>query len=123
MIARIIRILALANLFNALLDASRLLGIWTPDESPMQAMGQSDFAFLVAFTLARLFAAVGMWIFATWGTILLMLTSVVEIILTVTGVIDLEINAMGWVFRFFVLVGTGFVLAMAFRKWRQSVHD
>lgn len=123
MISRIIRILALTNLFNALLDAARLLGIGASSDSPMDMMGQSDFAFLMAFTLSRLFAAVGMWIFATWGTILLMLTSLIELILLGAGVVDLEIGFLGWVLRVIVLLGTTFVLAMAFRTWRLSVHD
>ncbi|MDF2984471.1 MAG: hypothetical protein K0Q69_4243 [Devosia sp.] len=68
---RYLRIIAIIALLLGLADASRLLGVSSGSVSPIAQLGPTGFAFLTVFCLARLFAAVGLWIRASWGAVLL----------------------------------------------------
>ena len=70
-LALYIRIVAILALILGLSDAARLLGVNLGPTSPISTMGFSSFVLLGVFCLARLFAAVGLWIKASWGAALL----------------------------------------------------
>src|SRR5690606_34624492 len=74
---RFLRIIAVVALLVGLGDAARLLGVTSGSVSPLQLLGPAGFIYLSVFCLARLFAAVGIWIGASWGTVLLVGATVV----------------------------------------------
>ena len=74
-IAIYIRIVAIISLLLGLNDAARLLGVNLGEVSPIATMGMTGFVYLAIFALARLFAAVGLWIKASWGAVLLVATA------------------------------------------------
>ena len=74
---RYVRIVAIIALLLGLNDASRLLGVSTGAQSPIEILGGTGFVYLSIFAMARLFAAVGLWIRASWGAVLLVALNVV----------------------------------------------
>ncbi len=122
-IPNLVRIIAVLALLNALLDAGRLLGVGTGTTSPLEIFGIAGFAILGGFTIARLFAAVGMWIQSTWGTPLLLGTTLLELLTYLYGAIRFEIGGFGFIFRLVQLVGAILILWTVFRTWRQGIHD
>ena len=76
---RYLRIIAIIALLLGLADAARLLGVSTGAQSPITQLGPMGFSYLAAFSIARLFAAVGLWIRASWGAVLLVIATVVEL--------------------------------------------
>lgn len=123
LIDRITRTIALLALLTALLDAGRLLGIGSGGGNPISAFGVSGFILLGGFTIARLFAAVGMWIESNWGTAVLFLCTLAELLIFLSGVGRLDIGLIGFVLRLILLTGASLLLWLAFRAWRQAVHD
>ncbi|MCB9993670.1 MAG: hypothetical protein H6873_08420 [Hyphomicrobiaceae bacterium] len=123
MIARITRIIALAALFTALLDAARLLGVGSVVGNPISEMGAATFTVMAVLTMFRLFAAVGMWIYAAWGTVLLFITSILEILIVITGMAGIDANIFGWLLRLLLLAGSGFLMGFAYTVWRRAIHD
>ena len=77
--ARYLRVVAIIALLLGLVDAARLLGVSSGAQSPITQLGATGFAYLAVFCLARLFAAVGLWIRASWGAVLLGLATTVEL--------------------------------------------
>ena len=92
---RYLRIVAIIALLLGLSDASRLLGVSSGAASPIALLGPTGFAYLTVFCLARLFASVGLWIKASWGAVLLVGATTVEIIMYLTGSPDVEMSAFG----------------------------
>ena len=90
-------------------------------DSPITELGPTGFAYLAVFCLARLFAAVGLWIKASWGAVLLGGATLVELALYLTGSKDIQIDAIGFAVRVVLVasVTTLFVLSLRMRR----VHD
>jgi len=110
-----VRILAILALTLGLSDASRLLGVNLGATSPIAAMGFPSFVLLGVFCLARLFAAVGLWIKASWGAVLLVGTTSLEILLYLLGNPDVRIGALGFAFRVVLLVAILLIFALSLR--------
>ena len=119
----IIRLIAVLALFNGLFDAARLLGVGAGDVSPLQIFGIAGFATLLAFTVARLFAAVGMWIYSNWGAPLLFGATLAELIIFLFGIVKLDIGLAGFGFRLIELAGAILVLWLAWRAHREVTQD
>lgn len=119
----IIRLIAILALFNGLFDAARLLGVGAGDVSPLQIFGIGGFATLLAFTIARLFAAVGMWIYSNWGAPLLFGATLAELIIFLFAIVKLDIGLVGFGFRLVELAGAILVLWLAWRARRETTQD
>jgi ABC-type uncharacterized transport system permease subunit len=104
MSGRYIRIIAVVALVLGLSDAARLLGVYTGADSPLATLGTTGFAFLALFCVARLFAAVGLWIRASWGAVLLLAAIIAELALYLSGSPDVQISAIGFAVRLLLLV-------------------
>ncbi|NMA99167.1 MAG: DUF2127 domain-containing protein [Phyllobacteriaceae bacterium] len=113
-----IRIIAIVALFLGLNDASRLLGISMGSTSPISSMGFTAFAYLAVFSLVRLFAAVGLWLKASWGAVLLVGATVVELALYLTGSPDVRMTALGFAMRLILLAAISVVFALSLRFTR-----
>jgi hypothetical protein len=118
---RILRGIALVALALGLSDAARLLGISGGAESPIAVYGATGFAYLTVFCLARLFAAVGIWIRASWGAVLLVGATVLEIALYLFGIGDVRMSLFGFVVRIFMVLGIAVLFALSLRLRR--AHD
>ncbi len=118
---RYLRIVAIVALLLGLADAARLLGVSSGAESPIAELGAAGFSYLAVFCLARLFAAVGLWIRASWGAVLLVGATLIELGLYLGGVRDIEIGAFGFAVRL-LLVGSIAVLFFLNFRMRRA-HD
>jgi len=118
---RYIRIVAIIALLLGLSDASRLLGVSSGAQSPITELGASGFAYLAVFCLARLFAAVGLWIRASWGAVLLGIATTIELLLYLFGNRDVTISALGFAVRLVLVVSVAALLFLSFRMRR--AHD
>ena len=118
---RYLRIVAIIALLLGLADASRLLGVSSGAESPITELGAAGFAYLTVFCLARLFAAVGLWIRASWGAVLLGISTTIELLLFVFGNKDVTISMLGFGVRLLLVVSVAALLFLSFRMRRQ--HD
>jgi len=119
---RYVRIVAIISLLLGLNDASRLLGVSTGSQSPIELMGVAGFIYLAAFSLAQLFASVGLWIRASWGAVLLAGATVVELGLFLMGNRDVQMGALGFAVRLVLLVSIALVFVLSVRM-RQRAHD
>ena len=72
--------------------------------------------------MARLFAAVGLWIRASWGAVLLLAATVVELGMYLFGNRDIQLSALDFAVRLVLLVAIVVVFVLAFR-FRQRAHD
>jgi len=115
---RYIRIVAMIALLLGLNDASRLLGISNGSVSPLTVLGTTGFVYLAVFALARLFAAVGLWIKASWGAVLLVGATTVELALYLAGSQDVHMTALGFAVRLVLLVGIVLILVLGLRLRR-----
>src|SRR5690606_30700330 len=79
------------------------------------AMGFSSFVFLAIFCLARLFAAVGLWIKASWGAVLLVGATALELLLYVAGNADIRMGAVGFAVRIVLLASIILIFALSLR--------
>jgi len=118
---RYVRIVAIIALLLGLSDASRLLGVSSGNVSPLTELGTAGFVYLTIFALARLFAAVGLWIKASWGAVLLVGATAVELALYLLGSPDVKMSAFGFAVRLVLLVSiiVIFVLGMRMRRSRE----
>ena len=114
-LALYIRIVAILALVLGLSDAARLLGINMGADSPITAMGFTSFTFLAIFCLARLFAAVGLWIKASWGAVLLVGATALELALYVAGSPDIRIGAIGFALRVVLLASILLIFGLSLR--------
>jgi len=119
----LIRLVAVLALLGSLGDAARLLGVGAGDASPLEMFSIIGFAFLGGFTIARMFAAVGIWIRSTWGTPLLLGTTLIELFVFLTGIVRLDIGIFGFALRLLQLAGAILILWTTYRLWRQRIHD
>lgn len=119
---RYLRIIAIIALVLGLADAARLLGVSTGAQSPITQLGAAGFAYLAVFCVARLFAAVGLWIRASWGAVLLAGATLVELVLYLVGVREIRIDAFGFALRLLILGSLAVLFFLNFRMRRQA-HD
>lgn len=118
---RYLRIVAIIALLLGLSDAARLLGVSSGAQSPLTELGATGFAYLAVFCLARLFAAVGLWIRASWGAVLLGIATTIELLLYLFGNPDVTISALGFAIRLVLVVSVAALLFLSFRMRR--AHD
>ena len=118
---RYLRIIAIIALLLGLADASRLLGVSSGAVSPIAQLGPAGFAYLTVFCLARLFAAVGLWIRASWGAVLLVGATVIELALYLFGVRDVQMGAFGFALRLLLVGSIAVLFFLSFRLRR--AHD
>lgn len=118
-----IRTVAIIALLLGLSDASRLLGVSSGDASPITQLGPTGFTYLAIFAGARLFAAVGLWIKASWGAVLLVATTGVELLLFVLGSPDIQMDGLGFAVRLVLLTAILLVFFLGWRVRRERVHD
>jgi uncharacterized membrane protein (DUF2068 family) len=119
---RYVRIVAIIALLLGLSDAARLLGVSSGAESPLAILGVTGFAYLATFAMARLFAAVGLWIRASWGGVLLVAATAIELGMYLFGNPNVEMNALGFAVRLVLLVSIVVIFVLSFR-FRQRAHD
>ena len=122
-IAIALRAIALVTLFLGLSDASRLLGVSMGTTSPIDMMGMSAFIYLGVFTVAHLFAAVGIWIRANWGNVLLTGVTVLELGLYLSGSPNVQMSLFGFIVRLVILIAMLLVFLIAFRTRRAAIYD
>jgi hypothetical protein len=115
---RYVRVVAIIALLLGLSDASRLLGVSTGAQSPLATLGTTGFAYLAVFALARLFAAVGLWIRASWGAVLLVGATAVELGLYLMGSRDVQMSAFGFAVRLVLLVSIVLIFFLGLRLRR-----
>ena len=118
---RYIRIVAIIALLLGLADAARLLGVSSGSVSPLATLGTAGFIYLAIFCLARLFAAVGLWIRASWGAVLLVGATAVELGMYLMGNRDVHLDPIGFALRLVLLVAIIVVFVLAIRMRR--AHD
>ena len=120
---RYVRIVAIIALLLGLSDAARLLGIGAnAGVSPIYTLGVSGFTYLAIFALARLFAAVGLWIQASWGAVLLVGATVIELGMYMLGSRDVQMSALGFAVRLVLLVSIVLIFVLSLR-FRERAHD
>lgn len=117
------RVIALLALLLGLNDASRLLGVNLGDVSPVAVMGFYAFVYLAVFCLARLFAAVGLWIGASWGAVLLVGTTALELLLYVIGNPDIRMSGIGFGMRVVLLLAMLAVFGLTWYGRRAQAAD
>ena len=118
--SRYIRVIAMVALLLGLGDAARLLGVTSGATSPIVELGMVSYAYLTVFCLARLFSAVGLWIKASWGAVLLGITTAVELMLYFTGTPGIDFGLIGLVVRVLLLLSVLALLALAVLRLRQA---
>jgi hypothetical protein len=121
MTGRYIRIVAIVALMLGLTDAARLLGVTTGGASPLALLGPTGFAYLAIFCLARLFAAVGLWIRSSWGAVLLLGATTAELVLYLAGSPDVQMSAFGFAVRLLLLASLVVIFVLNLRLRR--AHD
>jgi hypothetical protein len=119
---RYLRIIAIIALLLGLADAARLLGVSTGAQSPITQLGPVGFTYLAVFCIARLFAAVGLWIRSNWGAVLLAGATLAELVLYLIGVREVRIDAFGFALRLLILGSLAVLFFLNFRMRRQA-HD
>ncbi|MCW5721998.1 MAG: hypothetical protein KIS86_12735 [Devosia sp.] len=118
-----IRIVAILSLLLGLNDAGRLLGVNLGAISPVAVMGQSAFIYLAIFSLARLFAGVGLWIKASWGAVLLIGATATELGLYIAGSPDIRMTAFSFAVRVVLLVAILMIFGLSIRLNRAQAAD
>lgn len=118
-----IRVVAIISLLLALNDAARLLGVNLGAVSPIATMGMTGFVYLGIFSLARLFAAVGLWIKASWGAVLLVSSTSIELLLYLLGNPDVRMNAVSFAVRLVLLVAILIIFFLSIRLNRARAAD
>lgn len=119
---RYMRIIAMVALLLGLSDAALLLGITTGPADPMTVLGPTGFAYLSTFCVSRLFAAVGIWIGASWGAVLLVGATTIELILYLTGNPDIHVSPFDFIVRLVLIVAVLvlFGLRLRLRRTREQ---
>jgi hypothetical protein len=118
LVGRYVRIIAIITLLVGLGDAAQLLGVSTGDVSPIATLGPAGFIYLAIFCLSRLFAAVGLWIGTSWGAVLLIGATTVELVLFLGGNRDIHMDAIGFGVRLLLVASILFLFFLAFRQRR-----
>ena len=119
---RYVRIVAIIALLLGLNDASRLLGVSTGAQSPIQLLGVTGFIYLAIFAMAQLFASVGLWIRASWGAVLLVGATAIELGMYLFGNRDITMSAIGFAVRLVLLISIVLIFVLTLRM-RDRAHD
>lgn len=120
---RYVRIVAIIALLLGLSDAARLLGVsGSGAESPLVTLGPAGFTYLAIFGLTRLFAAVGLWIRASWGAVLLVSATLIELGMYILGNRDVQMSALGFAVRV-VLLASIIIIFLLSLRFRERAHD
>lgn len=119
----ILSICALLCLLLGLADASQLLGLGMGPISPLATLGGQGFIWLAFFTIARLFAAVGLWINASWGGVLLVSAGLAEFATIMMGLNSASYSFIGLFVR--IMLSLTVATVLIYRWWHviRSVHD
>lgn len=115
---RFVRIIAIVALLVGLGDAARLLGVNSGGVSPIALLGPAGFTWLAIFCVSRLFAAVGLWIGASWGAVLLAGATSVELVLFLAGNRDIQMDIMGFGVRLLLVLSILLIFFLSFRQRR-----
>ncbi|HWU16311.1 MAG TPA: hypothetical protein VN155_01405 [Devosia sp.] len=118
-----VRIIAIVSLLLGLNDAARLLGVNAGAISPLTTLGTAGFVYLAVFCLARLFAAVGLWIRASWGGVLLAGATAIELALYLSGNPDVQMTAFGFGLRLVLVVSILVIFFLRVRHRRARATD
>ncbi len=119
---RYVRIVAIIALLLGLNDASRLLGVTTGAQSPFDILGVTGFVYLSIFALAQLFASVGLWIRASWGGVLLVGATAIELGMYVLDGRNVTMSPIGFAVRLVLLISILLIFILSFRM-RDRAHD
>jgi hypothetical protein len=120
---RYIRIVAIISLLLGLNDAARLLGVSQGSVSPIDTIGMTGFVYLSIFCLARLFAAVGLWIKASWGAVMLVGATSVELVMFLLGNKDVQMTTFAFGVRLVLLIAILLIFLLGAKWEREGVHD
>ena len=115
-IGRYVRILSILVLLLGINDAARLLGVSLGDQSPIVVLGVKAYVYLGGFTLALLFAGVGLWIKASWGAVLVVAATGAELGMFLMGNPDMRMNLVSFGFRLVLLAVTVVMIALSIRQ-------
>jgi hypothetical protein len=115
-IGRYVRILAILVLLLGINDAARLLGVSLGEQSPIAVLGIKAYVYLGGFTLALLFAGVGLWIKASWGAVLVVAATGAELGMFLMGNSDMHMNLMSFGFRLVLLAATVVMIVLSLRQ-------
>jgi hypothetical protein len=119
---RFLRIIAIVALLVGLGDAAVLLGVTSgPNVSPLAQLGPVGFVYLSAFCLALLFASVGLWIGASWGAVLLVGATSVELVMFLFGNPDIHLDLIGFGVRLMLVIGIVLLFVLSLRQ--RGAHD
>jgi hypothetical protein len=119
-LGRYVRVLAIIALLLGLNDAARLCGVSLGMQSPISVYGTTGFVYLAVFTLALLFGAVGLWIKANWGAVLLGAATAVELGLFLFGSKDVQMTVVGFGVRLILLAAVLAVFVLGIRMRRAA---
>lgn len=123
MISKLTPAIAFLALLGGIYDTFRLAGFGLGSADPLQFYTVSGFTLLGVFSLARIFAAVGMWIRANWGTPLLFGTTIAELGVYLLGMAMINIGIFGFMFRLVQLAGSLMILIILYKTWHMGRHD
>lgn len=118
-----IRVVAIISLMLGLNDAARLLGVNLGAVSPLSTLGMTGFIYLGIFAAARLFAAVGLWIKASWGAVLLVGSTGIELLMYLLGNPDVRMTAVGFAVRLVLLASILIIFVLSVRHTRARASD
>lgn len=116
-------LLALMCLIIGLGDAATLVGLHSGSVNPVAVLGTTGFIVLACFTIARLFASVGIWINASWGGVLLVSTALFELFAIAMGISTAPYTIPGIGLRILLAVAVAIVFINAWWQERKAVHD
>lgn len=119
--AQALRVISVITLIMGLVDAGTLLGLPHGDVSPLTTLGTAGFTWMAMFCIAHLFAAVGLWIRASWGAVTLNGAFLLELILTAVGNPHFRLDIFGILLRIVIMAALS---ALLFVNWRaRRAHD
>ncbi len=122
-LGRFVRVIAIITLLLGLSDAARLLGVSLGAQSPVEAMGLNAFIYMAVFTLTLLFAAVGLWIKASWGAVLLFAATIVQLALFLLRNPDVHMTIYSFAVRLVLLAAIVALFVLSFRQRRAAQPD
>lgn len=117
------RVLAVISLFLGLSDAARLLGVTGASGSPLATLGPTGFILLTVLSTSRLFAALGLWMKAQWGAVLLVIALAVEIGFSLAGNLTVRSGLFGFIFKLVLMLATILLLVLAHNLDRRQRAD
>ncbi|MFT6659625.1 hypothetical protein [Maritalea sp.] len=116
------RVVASVSLFVGLANALHALGVSGNMLDPVGGFNQLVFATMITIACLRLFAAVGLWAYATWGAFLLLFASFIEIGLVVVGSARMMVTAAGFGLSILLLASAIGLLVWRVLNFRMQVN-